>query len=538
MALAPLGRSFLLAFSAGSAGAAVLPSVPLDDPATPLLERLEGTAGCRLPARRPWPGEQVLACVDGFLRSPDLDAADRSRLEALRHRLDLRDSAASSGLLRWADGDDRISFDVGARLYAHASDRTVAAGPTLSDSLDQDRLAGLRVRPRVDVLLGPSIAMWARPSQLVEVSDQRRWAKMGDPARGVYQTALFAQTGETGKARTSDGIEGAVEFDTPLGRFAGGLTPLEWGDLPVEPLLLSGRTEPILNLQATKRIGPVEATVLGGKLIGDTWGERRYLYAHRFAYEGPSLRLGWSEMILSVDHDLEPLYLVPVFPYVFTEHYLGDPDNKQMDFDASWRLSPSLEVSAELFLDDLQNYFGFLSDGWGNKWALGAGLKASGWTGRGSLDKFQATRVEPWTGTASSSIVPGAASNAPIHFGTTLGSSAGPNSASLSWLHGQDLSERWTWTAGLSALWKGTDLGSSERDRNWRDSSGTWAVAAPLKKWLDGALIDRQEATIGFQWRFAPTWRLDGGAGLARESVPSKPVRWRPSVSLEASWRE
>jgi len=262
------------------------------------------------------------------------------------------------------------------------------------------------------------------------------------------------------------------------------------------------------------------------------------LYAHRFAYNGPSMRLGWSEMIVSVDHDLQPLYLVPVFPYLFTEHYLGDPDNKQMDFDASWRPCPTLELSAELFLDDLQNYFGFFSNGWGNKWALGLGLKAAGWTGSGSLDKFQATRIEPWTGTASSAILPGAPSNVPIQFGVALGSQLGPNSASLVWIHSQDVSERWTWSTSLSAIWKGTDLGSSVLDRNWRDSSGTWVVAKPLKEWLGGDLIDRQEGTIGFQYRFSGTWRLDGAAGIARESVPFKNVAWRPLVSLGGSWRE
>ena len=146
-------------------------------------------------------------------------------------------------------------------------------------------------------------------------------------------------------------------------------------------------------------------------------------------------------MIVSVDHDLQPLYLIPIFPYLFTEHYLGDPDNKQMDFDASWRARPGLELSAELFLDDLQNYFGFLSNGWGNKWALGLGVKAAGWTGSGSLDKFQATRIEPWTGTASSAVLPGAPSNVPIHFGEPLGSQVGPNSASLVWIHSQDVSK-------------------------------------------------------------------------------------------------
>ena len=532
-----LRRLGCLVLFVSTSGAAVLPSLPLDDPSTVLLERLDGTGGCTLPPRRPWPGEAVVACIDSLLASPSPTSTDKSRLTGLRRRLALRDTSSASALL-WRDGLDLVSFDFGASGYAHAVDRKVAIGPVLADSLGRDLLVGVRLRPRVDVLLGPDLALWSRPRQLVELSDQRRWLKASDPERGIYQTSLFGKVGERGRARTNDWIEGAIEFQTRLGRFTAGLTPLEWGDLPIEPLMLSGNTESIPLLQATKTIGPIEATLLGGRLIGDTWDQRRFLYAHRFAFNGATWRLGWTEMILSAERDVEPLYLVPVFPYLFTEHYLGDPDNKQMDFDASWRLLPGVELSGELFLDDLQNYFGFLSDGWGNKWALGVGLKASGWTGQGSLDRFQIERIEPWTGTASSSVLPGSASNAPIHFGKALGSSAGPNSASLAWMHSQDLGTSWSWNARISALWKGIDLGSSVYDRNWRDSSGTWVVANPLKKWLVGDLIDRQELSLGAERRFSQAFRWTGSVSMARQNSPGAHASWHPGISTGVSFRE
>lgn len=526
-----------IALALSTANSAILPSLPIDDPSTPLLDRLDGSAGCHLPPRRPWPGEVVVACIDSLLTSPDVDASDKARLSRLRDRLSLRDTSGSR-IWRFRQGDDLVSFDVGASIHAHAVDRKVAVGPTLSDSIDGDILAGLRVRPRVDVAIGPDIVLWARPRQIVEVADQPRWLKASDPERGIYQTALFAGTGETGRARTNDWVEGGIELATRIGRISAGLGPLEWGDLPVEPLMLSGNTESVPFAQATKRIGPIEATLLGGRLIGDTWSRRRYLYAHRFAWNGRDWRFGWSEMILSVEHDLEPLYLVPVFPYVFTEHVLGDPDNKQMDFDASWRPVPGLELSAELFLDDLQNYFGFLSDKWGNKWALGLGIKASGWTGAGSLDRIQLVRTEPWVGTASSSILPGMPGNAPVHFGKTLGSAAGPNSATLAWMHRQDLSEEWSWEAGVLALWKGTGPGSSIHDRNWRDSSGTWVVGVERKEWLSGDLFDRQELTAGAEWRFAHGWRATASASVARESLPGRESEWKPGASFVLAYHE
>ncbi len=526
-----------LAVAASVAESATLPSLPMDDPAIPLLERLEGSAGCALPPRRPWPGEKVLDCVDSLLGSPDVAASDKSRLLELSRRISLR-SDSTSRRWTWREGQDLVSFDPARTVYAHAVRRRTATGADLSDSLDRDVLAGIRLRPRVDVLLGRNLALWARPRQLVEASDQVRWVKLTDPSHGVYQTALFAEVGDLGTARTNDWVEGAVESETALGRISAGMVPLEWGDLPIEPLMLSGTTEPIPFVQATKSIGPIEATLVAGRLIGDTWTERRYLYAHRFAWNGSNWRFGWSEMILSVEHDLEPLYLVPVFPYVFTEHALGDPDNKQMDFDASWRPLAGLELSMELFLDDLQNYFGFLSDHWGNKWALGLGLKASGWTGPGSLDKFQFVRTEPWVGTASSAILPGQASNLPVHFGKPLGSSAGPNSATVAWMHRQDPSERWSWEAGLSALWKGTGPGSSIYDRNWRDSSGHWVPAIERKSWLSGSIVDRQEASAGGEWRFASGWRAMATASIARLSSPSRPLRWEPGFACGISYHE
>jgi len=277
---------------------------------------------------------------------------------------------------------------------------------------------------------------------------------------------------------------------------------------------------------------------VGGRLIGETWEQRRYMYAHRFAWNGANWRIGWSEMILSVERDVEPLYLVPVFPYVFTEHYLGDPDNKQMDFDASWRAAPGLELSGELFLDDLQNYLGFLSKGWGNKWAVGLGAKMSGWTGKGSLDKIQLSRTEPWVGTASSSILPGEPSNLPVHFGKPLGSELGPNSGAIAWVHSQDLSDTWTWNAGLSATWKGTDSGSSIHDRNWRDSSNTMVVAFPRKEWLSGDLAIRQDLSFGGEWRFLPGWRAVAQIVLSRADVPGSQAAWHPGFSTGVSFRE
>lgn len=518
------------------AGADVLPSLPLDDPDSDLLLRLEGRAGCELPSRRPWPGEAVLACLDSLSASPDLSAVDRARVLAARRRLAPTDSGW--GLIGWSEGGKRVRLDLGATVYGIANRERTGAGFARADTIGRDVRAGLQMRPRVDVILGPDLSLWSRPLQNMEASPDRRFAKESDAADGVYQTAMFSDPGALSKGRTHDWLEGAIELRGVFGRASMGLLPVEWGDLPVTPLMLSGNTSPFPLVQVVQSVGPIEATILYGQPIGDSWSEDRRLYAHRFAWTTSSFTLGFSEMAISVERGVQPLYLIPVFPYLNTEQLLGDPDNKQMDLDAAWRIRSDVEVSAELFIDDLQSLLGFFSDAWGNKWGLALGARLSDWTGSGTLDRLQATRMEPWAGTASSSILPGKPSNAPVDFGVPLGWTAGPNSGELDWIHRQDLSETWSWTLAGCALWKGTDSGSAVADLNWRDSSGTWVVSRTTKKWLGGSLVNRQDLFFLAERRFARRLRVVSGAGLSRLSVPDRSVRWIPSFRMGVSWNE
>lgn len=493
----------------GAVHAEVLPSLTTDDPSVGFLERLDGIGGCRLPDRRPWPGEVVVACLDSALSVLE-DSQDRNQAVTLRARLALRDSMSAGWGPRPAwetvrEGrSDRLFLDLAADGHAETANDS-GGGTSL--------VVGGRLRPKVEVLLGDRLALWSRTTQLTEVSNRARWTKQMDPGRGVYQTALFADQGEAGKARTVDALEGGIEAEVVGVRVRSGLFGTSWGSLP-EPLMFSGHAEPFPLTEASTRIGPIEAVLLAGRLTADTYSQRRYLYGHRLRWVGSSWSFAWSEAVVSIQRDLEPLYLVPVLPIINSEHRLGDPDNRQMDFDASWRPTRNLELSAELFLDDLQNVLGFFSDGWGNKWALGLGVRARDLTGPRTLDRLQVSRVEPWTGGPSSSIQPGQPSNVPVHFGTSLGSASGPNSFSANWDRRQDLSERWSWSARAGLEWKGRDPGSSVLDRNWRDSSGTWVVAHPRKSWLAGDLDTRQVVATGAELRFWSSWRAVAEGGM------------------------
>ena len=512
--------------------AEILPSLPEDDPTAPFLERMDGLGSCRLPDRRPWPGEAVLACLSGLDSTP-LPAMDRTQVAQLRKRLSLRDSFPAGWGTRPAwetrhgDRTDRLLLDLGAEGHFLSS----------SDSSgDVSGILGGRLRPKVEVLLGDGVALWSRPSQLTEISDRARWVKEMDPGTGVYQTALFAKPGEAGKARTVDGVEGGLEAELVGVRVRSGMLRTSWGPLP-EPMMFSGETAPFPLTEASTRIGPIEAVVLAGRLTGDSFREKRYVYGHRIRWVGTNWSAAWSEAAISVGRDLEPLYMVPVFPIIFTEHQLGDPDNRQMDFDLAWRPRHDLELSSELFLDDLQNLLGFFSNGWGNKWALGLGLRARDFTGPRTLDRFQVARIEPWTGGSSSSVLPGQERNLPVHFGKPLGSDLGPNSLSFLWDRRQDLSERWSWLATARASWKGTDPGSSIDDLNWADSAGTWIVPHPTKTWLGEGYYTRQILSTGAEARFAGQWRSRTEIGIESSDQYGKRDFW-PVFSWKVAFRE
>lgn len=517
-------------------GAPIQPPMALDDAATGLLLRLSLGRECTLPSQRPWPGEAVGGCLEHILADSGLDDADRKMTKNLLTRFS--PTGAGWRPLAWGQDEDRAGLDLGATYYAQGAWEPTPADIGSMDTLGRDLRTGLRVRPRVDVLLGDNLAIWARPLQLVELSPDERWRKRADPEDGVYQTALFVPTGERSLGRTHDWLEGAIEAQGAYGRAWAGVVSPRWGSLPLEPLMLSGKAFAMPGAQLVKTIGPLEGTLLFARPIGSSWREDRALYAHRWAWNGKTWTMGFSEMALTVERGLQALYLVPVFPFVMTEHVLGDPDNKQMDFDATWRPRADLELSAELFLDDLQNYLGFFSSGWGNKWGLGLGVRAVDWTGKGTLDLFQATRMEPWAGTVSSAMVPGAPSNAPVHFGKALGWSDGPNSAKISWQRRQDLSESWSWTSGVQTAWKGLDTGSSIYDRNWRDSSGTWVVGRTTKSWLSGPVVWRMEAQLGIERRLPWSFRCQAQAGWGLLDQPGRGLQSAPSVFFGVSWHE
>jgi len=130
---------------------------------------------------------------------------------------------------------------------------------------------------------------------------------------------------------------------------------------------------------------------------------------------------------LNRERKLEPVYMVPLLPYVFAEHYGGDLDNKQISLDFELKLPQMARWYLEFLIDDCQNPLEMFNDRWGNKWALTFGTQ---WfpniAGRNAVFGLEYCRVEPWVYTHFYGVA-----NNYEHYGKGMGAQLGPNSAQV-----------------------------------------------------------------------------------------------------------
>ncbi|MBN1131309.1 MAG: hypothetical protein JXA71_20150 [Chitinispirillaceae bacterium] len=302
-----------------------------------------------------------------------------------------------------------------------------------------------------------------------EYSTLATWDKAVDPRRGIFQTPILTDSGTPGHFMGYDLFTAYAKASLPWFDLKMGSDRISWGHADSSGLLFSGSGSPFLHLSADKEIGDLNYAFLLGKLIGDTYGERRVIYAKRVSYTPYAwLSLGFSDAVITVNRDFEPLYCFPFIPFYFTEHFLGDLDNRTMSFDARTVLRKRLVLYGELFLDDISNLLGmFSNDSWGDKWATVAGAKIIDPVPllAASMLRLEYTQIEPWVYTTSSR--PGLeANNYPIHFGRVLGNRLGPHARSFGFEWSGRYDDRTGGSIAVTRYWKGRGPGSSIFDRN------------------------------------------------------------------------
>ncbi|MBN1128119.1 MAG: hypothetical protein JXA71_03995 [Chitinispirillaceae bacterium] len=297
-----------------------------------------------------------------------------------------------------------------------------------------------------------------------EYSSLTEWVKEDDPHLGRSWAPIG---GVPSHLKGMDDFTAYVKFPLPWFDLKLGNDRVSWGHSDSSGLLFSGCGKPFLQMKLDRTIGAMNYTFLLGRLLGDWYGQKRIIYAKHIDYTPRRwLSLGFSDMVVTVDREVEAVYFLPFLPYYFSQHYIGSPDNALMSFDARCMIGSRWAVYGEYLLDDLLNLLGpFRNTSWGDKWAGFFGIKFFNPlpAAYASAVKLEYMQMEPWVYTASSACNP-PEYNYPVHYGRELGNCLGPHSRAVTLDLACQFSKKIGGELALRQIWKGSDGGSTAFD--------------------------------------------------------------------------
>jgi hypothetical protein len=333
---------------------------------------------------------------------------------------------------------------------------------------------------------------------------------------------------DSSHARSSDLPRGGVRYSIDRMELETAIDYLRIGPATFYPLLLSGNAPPLVYGRGRWELGPFEYIQLAGQLKSQK-DKAKYLYVHRLNITlwRQRLTLGINEAVVNgsttdeqgpadSNNALRPeyygksrswewAYLIPFVPYKFSEHFLGDRDNVFISFDGEMRYPRHHRLYFEFLIDDMTSPWTFLSDDWGNKWALTAGCQYFGAFREKDLTAtFEYSRVEPWVYTHFSG-----GSHRFSHFNRGLGMPLGPNSDALVMAVEARITPRNSVGLRLTNTRKGIGRGSDITDvfqdsMDFHDGVPYYPLHpdSPRKQFLGPGA--RTSTRLGVSWKLAP----------------------------------
>jgi hypothetical protein len=323
---------------------------------------------------------------------------------------------------------------------------------------------------------------------------------------------------DSSRVRSSDMLRGGIVYNGSLARFDAGIDRLRQGPAIESPLTLSGNAPPMTYVRGMIPFGFMDYTQTFGLLESEK-DKSKYFYLHRISVPFFSSRLiaGITEAVIngsttnqqdSTDsinalrrgyygqtRTMELAYLIPFVPYTFTEHFLGDRDNKALSFDVNVTFPDDFRWYFEFFIDDMTTPWGLFSHDWGNKWALDIGGQYfTRVLSRDVTASIEYCRVEPWVYTHFYG-----GSHRYDNFNVPLGAPLGPNSDLLKISYETRLTE----SHSLGATFSNERVNHSYRGGNITDvfqDSGTHADS-PVKDFLS-ANGRKTMTRCGLYWNF------------------------------------
>lgn len=250
----------------------------------------------------------------------------------------------------------------------------------------------------------------------------------------------------TSSIRSSDIFRGGIHYQGKRIDLETAVDYLRQGPAIFYSLTFSGTHSPVTYFRARMDLNALEYTHTIG-LLRTQKDKPKYLYTHRLNIPLFKRRVivGINEVIINgstaekaqtdslklelydEERSWEWAYMIPFIPYSFAEHYVGDRDNAILSFDITASLPKNFYWYFEFFIDDISSPFTLFSNDFGNKWALTLGGQYFGLiAGRDLTITTEYSRIEPWVYTHFYG-----GSHRYTHYGRSLGSDIGPNSAAL-----------------------------------------------------------------------------------------------------------
>jgi hypothetical protein len=394
--------------------------------------------------------------------------------------------------------------------------------------------AGLRLYSTIGRVL-----VYFDGSILTEYSTRRKWARSdsGDPQLHELYVPIGA---DTAHLMGHDDFTAYMKFPLSWCDIKLGYDRVSWGYADSSGLMFSGIGSPFLHMKLDKTFGTLNYTFLIGKLTGDTYEQRRIIYAKHITYTPrPWLSLGFSDGVIS-NREIEPAYFLPFVPFYFTERFLGSPDNRIMGFDGKLLINRRWTTYGEFFIDDLSNLLGiFRNTSWGDKWGGLFGVKLFDPIPalHTSALKLEFVQIEPWVYTTSSASI-GDERNYPVNFGQLLGNQLGPHSRALTLDFTCQFSKKIGSELSIQQIWKGNGPGSNVGDL----FETVYDTAADKSYYETKAYrfknFDRNRTVVSAQvFTFLNDWlRLNYRGDFALEREPSPAPLFRVEVDAQINY--
>lgn len=412
------------------------PALKIDPATDNFMYRISSRYGVALPASffcQPMTVCDALAFLDktdSLAAAGRLLPAETFDAAALRKRI-----SSGSGLLKWKskktdahvnvhlDLTDTDAVSVGANNAGYVRG---TAAPTLNANL-------------LNLSFYSGVEVWTDYR-----SDTMHHPSTYEPYDGVPYN-LYGRA-DSSRVRSSDMLRGGVVYIAPPFRLDAGIDKIKQGPALVSPLTFSGYAPPETYVRGQLSFGIMDYTQTVGKLESES-DKPKFFYTHRINVPllKNRLTLGLTEVVINgsttnqqdstspnalrkdyygVTRDWEIAYMIPFVPYVFTEHYLGDRDNKALSFDCNIAFPDDFRWYGEFFIDDMTAPWTLFSDDWGNKWAFDVGGQYfTSLLSRELTASAEYCRVEPWVYTHFYG-----GSHRYDNFNVCLGAPLGPNS--------------------------------------------------------------------------------------------------------------